>query len=123
MNRIGALGLAAVAATCVLGTWALADEHEAAPKGPVGGKMSSERREHMKQRMEEMRARGAELEQLVKTMNESSGTAKVDAIAAVLNELVAQHQMMRHHRGEMRQGMRGHGMRKGSRAPESSEER
>ena len=55
------------------------------------------------------------LQGLVDTMNKATGQAKVDAMAAVINELIAQrtamrdemHEMMMHH---MSEGQQGHSM-------------
>ena len=57
----------------------------------------------------------AKLQGLVDTMNKTTGQAKVDAMAAVINELIAQrtamrdemHEMMMHH---MEEGQQGHSM-------------
>ena len=45
--------------------------------------------------MANMMAADAKLDALVKTMNEARGTARVDAVAAVVNALVEQHRTMR----------------------------
>lgn len=73
-----------------------------APGMGTGGSMMA--------RMEESDRR---LDELVSTMNSATGSAKVDAIAAVVNELVAQHRQMHQH---MMGGMRGgkHMMGKGT---------
>jgi hypothetical protein len=61
--------------------------------------------------MEMMRKHDQKLDDLIAKMNEAKGEAKVDAIAAVLNEIVAQ-------RKETRQQMgAGRGMMRGPRAP------
>lgn len=61
--------------------------------------------------MEMVRQHDQKLEELVAKMNAAQGEAKVDAIAAVLNELVAQRKQMRQHMGTgpgmMRGPMRG----------------
>jgi len=61
--------------------------------------------------MGEMHASVAKLQELVAKMNAASGDAKIEQIAAIVNELVAQHtgmmqQMMSMHDGEMMQKMR-----------------
>jgi hypothetical protein len=71
----------------------------------TGGMMSTPMGGGMMARMEESDRR---LDELVSTMNSATGQAKVDAIAAVVNELVTQHRQM--HQRMMGQGMRG-GMR------------
>jgi hypothetical protein len=57
--------------------------------------------------LEQMRARREKLDGLVAKMNAATGEAKVDAIAAVVTELVAQHNAMPHMRGGMGMGMGG----------------
>jgi hypothetical protein len=57
--------------------------------------------------MKMMEASEARLDQLVQTMNGATGQKKVDAMAAVINELIAQRKKMR---GHMRQ-MMDHGGR------------
>jgi hypothetical protein len=59
------------------------------------------------QMMAEMRAADARLDALVKEMNAASGDAKVTAIAAVVNELAAQHKSMHERMGQMHQEMMG----------------
>jgi len=49
------------------------------------------------EQMQAMDQRQAKLEQLVAAMNAATGEAKVDAIAAVVNEMAAQHKMMHDH--------------------------
>lgn len=46
---------------------------------------------------EKMRAHDARLDELVAAMNAAQGDAKIDAIAAVVNELVAQRRTRRDH--------------------------
>ena len=63
------------------------------------------------QMMAEMKANRARLDTLTKEMNEASGSQKVDAIAAVVNELVRQENMMYERMGQMHgQMMSGRGM-------------
>jgi hypothetical protein len=60
--------------------------------------------------MELVRKHDQKMDELLAKMNEAKGEAKVDAIAAVLNEMVTQ-------KKETRQQMNaGRGMRRGSRA-------
>lgn len=72
----------------------------------------------------------AKLQGLVDTMNKATGQAKIDAMAAVINELIAQrtamrdemHEMMMHHMGEakghsMEHSMEGCPMMKSSAKP------
>ena len=57
--------------------------------------------------MAEMKAAEGRLDALVKTMNAAAGDAKTNAIAAVVNELVAQHKQMHAHMGAMHEQMMG----------------
>jgi hypothetical protein len=52
------------------------------------------------------------LDRLVSTMNRTTGSRKVQAMTAVINELVAQRKMMRMHARQMMgtDGMMGNGM-------------
>lgn len=51
--------------------------------------------------MKMMEASEVRLDQLVQVMNGATGQKKVDAMAAVINEIVAQRKMMRGHMREM----------------------
>jgi hypothetical protein len=63
------------------------------------------------QMMAEMQAGVARLDPLLKQMNAANGDAKVAAIAAVVNELAAQHTSMHQRMGQMhREMMNGRGM-------------
>jgi hypothetical protein len=59
------------------------------------------------QMMAEMKAGDAKLDALVKEMNAATGNTKVNAVAAVVNELVGQHKAMHEHMGHMHQEMMG----------------
>jgi hypothetical protein len=64
------------------------------------------------QMMAQMQAGDARLDALVKDMNAAKGDVKVDAVAAVVTELVTQHKAMHGHMGQMHQMMMGgRGMR------------
>ena len=66
------------------------------------------------QMMTEMQAGDAKLDALAKDMNDAKGDAKVNAVAAVVNELVRQHKAMHGRMGQMHQQMMGgHGMMMG----------
>jgi len=73
-------------------------EEEKAPAQPVNP------------RIEAMRQQEKKLDELMAKMNEAKGEAKVDAIAAVLNELMAQRKEVLRTRGA------GSGMMRGPRA-------
>lgn len=73
------------------------------PNMPPGG-MAEMMKMH-EQMMAEMKASGAKLDALAKEMNAATGTAKVNAIAAVVNELVTQHKGMQAHMEGMGQQM------------------
>jgi len=105
MSRIAKLGLVLGLASCTLTTGALAQEPGMGP-GPMhggkgGGMMSPQRQQARQQMMERMKAYDARLDELVVAMNQAQGEAKVDAIAAVLNELINQRREMRAHRERM----------------------
>lgn len=51
--------------------------------------------------MKMMEASDARLDQLVQAMNSATGQKKVDAMAAVINELIAQRKQMRGHMRQM----------------------
>ena len=110
MSRNAKLGLVLGLAACTLTTATLAQPPGMGPGPMYGGKggrmMSPERLQARQQMMEQMKASDARLDELVVAMNQAQGEAKVDAIAAVLNELVAQRREMRAHRERMWQ-MRG----------------
>ena len=59
------------------------------------------------QMMAQMQAGDARLDALAKDMNAAKGEAKVDAVAAVVTELVTQHKAMHGHMGQMHQMMMG----------------
>lgn len=73
--------------------------------------MMEEHEREMQAHMERMEEARARLDQLVAAMNAAAGEARVDATAAVVAELAAQHQMMHEHMRSMRgHGMMDHGM-------------
>lgn len=61
------------------------------------------------QMMAEMKAGDAKLDALLKEMSAATGDAKVNAVAAVVNELVRQHRGMHGRMGQMHQHMMGMG--------------
>lgn len=71
--------------------------------GPRHGTDSAGARMHamMQQHAREMDSLDARLDSLVNRMNRSTGNARVDAMAAVITELVAQRRAMRAHHREM----------------------
>ena len=62
------------------------------------------------QMMAEMKAGGEKLDALVAHMNCAGGAAKVDAVAAVVTELVRQQKAMHQHMDQMHAQMMGRGM-------------
>jgi hypothetical protein len=58
----------------------------------------------MQRHAREMDSLDARLDSLTSRMNRSTGNARVEAMAAVINELVAQRRAMRAHHREMMQG-------------------
>ena len=97
MSRV--TSLAAALALAAAASIALAQE----PKAPA---------RQMHPRMEQMRENQKKLDDLVAKMNAAKGEAKVDAIAAVLNELVAQRKEMRKQMAAGPGPMRGPMMRR-----------
>jgi hypothetical protein len=87
------------AGTLLLASGAAAQQ----PGGQHGDTMRGMRGRDMTGAMmlSKMDSADARLDRLMKTMNESTGGRKVQAMAAVLNELVAQRKMMRMHAREM----------------------
>lgn len=82
------------------------DDHAVhAPAPPAGQAGMMTMREEM---MAEMKVETDRLDSLVKQMNAANGTAKIDATAAVVNELVRQHAAMQARMHAM------HGMMPGS---------
>ena len=63
-----------------------------------------------KEMMAKMEAMDSKLDDLVKKMNAAKGSKKVDATAAVMNELVAQRKQMRDHMMAMQPEMMKHMM-------------
>lgn len=59
------------------------------------------------QMMADMKAADAKLDALLKEMNAASGNARVDAMAAVVAELVRQNRSMHEHMVQMHQQMMG----------------
>lgn len=93
-GRIGwgiAIIASGIAATLV---WAAPPEDEARGKGRMHHGAHAPLHADMRARM---RAHDARLDELVAAMNAASGEAKVDAIAAVVNELVEQRRTRRGH--------------------------
>jgi hypothetical protein len=59
------------------------------------------------QMMADMKAADSRLDALVKDMNTATGDAKLNAVAAVVTELVRQQRSMHEHMGQMHQMMMG----------------
>ena len=82
----------------------------AQPEGKMDAGMMEKHKEwqarHEKM-MEEMKAMDARLDEKVAAMNAAKGDQKVEAMAAVINELVAQRKAMRDSFGAMHHGMGG----------------
>ena len=71
-----------------------------------GSTMQDMKKMH-EQMMAEMKAGDARLDALVSDMNAAADNAKVNAVAAVVTELVRQHKAMHEHMGQMHQHMMG----------------
>jgi hypothetical protein len=97
MKRIILLG---IAGSLLLASGAAAQE----PGRQHGDTMNAMRGRAMSgemMTMSMMDSADARLDRLVRTMNKSTGGRKVQAMAAVINELVAQRKMMRMHARQM----------------------
>jgi hypothetical protein len=70
------------------------------PSGP-SDKMDKDRQAKHEKMMAEMKAMDARLDEKVAAMNAAKGDQKVEAMAAVINELVSQRKEMRQHLGPM----------------------
>jgi hypothetical protein len=105
-------------ASCVVVTlaWAEAPDEKAPPMQRKGQmKHGAHHRPLHADMWAQMQAHDARLDELVAAMNSAKGEAKIDAVAAVVNELVAQRQTRRKHlearhkAGESEPGKQGAG--------------
>ena len=71
-------------------------------------KMDESMMAHHKEMMAKMEAMDSRLDDLVTKMNAAKGSRKADAVAAVVNELVAQRKQMREHMMAMQPQMMKH---------------
>ena len=76
-------------------------------QGRGQGAASPEMMKMHEQMMADMKAADSRLDALVNEMNAASGDAKVNALAAVVTELVSQQKSMHAHMGQMHQQMMG----------------
>ena len=99
-NRNVGWGLALIA-SCLVSTPIWADSHEVEADAKRGHhhKQGEGHRLHARMRAQ-MQEHDARLEELVSAMNSAQGEAKIEAIAAVVNELVAQRRTRRAHMDE-----------------------
>ena len=105
-----AITLPAVEATQKLSTHtnAVPDQHETAGAPDHGGQSTTQHMMKMhEQMMAEMKAADARLDALVRDMNAATGNARIDAIAAVLNELLQQRKAMHECVAKMSEHMMG----------------
>jgi hypothetical protein len=70
--------------------------------------MNRQTKQNQQMMMQKMQESDVRLDRLVSQMNQSTGNKKVQAMAAVINEMVAQRRQMR---GYMREMMQAGGMR------------
>lgn len=99
--------------------------HHGAHHGQAGGmpeghaERMEKHRAMMAEHQEAMEAHRARMEELIAEMNQATGDAKTDAVAAVINEMWSHHQAMREGMGGMgMMGMSGgHGMKGGHPCP------
>src|SRR5262245_49848111 len=93
-------------------TVAAPQSQAAAPQRPSqepSSQMQDMKKMH-EQMVAEMKAEDAKLAELAQQMNTARGDAKIDATAAVVNELVRQHIAMTDRMGRMSHMMGGRGM-------------
>jgi hypothetical protein len=88
---------------------AAAQDHAAAHTAPAQQPNMPDMMKKHEQMMADMKAGDAKLDALVKEMNAAAGDARVNAVAAVVNELVRQHKAMHGHMGQMHEQMMGMG--------------
>lgn len=125
-RRIGstlALGLALLFGAGLAVAPTSANAQDMGPQHKHGGDkgtMSAERQEAHEKMMKEMKAHDEKIESLAAKMNSATGQAKIDAMAALLNEMVAQRRTMRAHM-EKRHSMRSEKMGKGGGPPKPPE--
>lgn len=84
---------------------------ESAQTGSMSGKMADRCQQMMSmhnQMMADMKAMDASLDQKVSAMNAAKGNAKVDAMAAVINEMASQRKQMMSKMSGMRDQMMAH---------------
>jgi hypothetical protein len=98
---IVALALAAGAGTLAIAAQTR-DQNTAQPPAAAGMHDAMKMHEQM---MAAMHARDAKLDSLVKTMDGATGQAKIDAMAAILRELVQNDKDMHAQMGDMRERM------------------
>jgi hypothetical protein len=94
-----AVGLALVVVTASSSEAQTAPNDQAALKAGMGGNMMADRQKMMA----DMKASEKKLDDLVAAMNQAKGSEKVDRVAAVVTEMVAQHREM--HKRMMSGGM------------------
>jgi ABC-type glycerol-3-phosphate transport system substrate-binding protein len=96
-----ALALAPIVAATTIAAYASPAQ---GAQSPAPSNMQQMMKMH-EQMMAEMKAADSRLDALTKDMNAAKGDAKVNAIAAVVTELVQQQKSMHAHMGEMHQMM------------------
>ena len=85
-------------------------EHPAGTEGKMDAGMMEKHKDWEAQHekmMAEMKAMDARLDEKLAAMNAAKGDQKVEAMAAVINELVSQRKEMRENFGAMHHGMKG----------------
>jgi ATP phosphoribosyltransferase len=98
MLRLGGIFLAG---SLLIVSSAAAQQPEKNRTDSVSQRMSGPHHGDQAMMMKMMEASDARLDQLVQTMNRSTGQKKVDAMAAVINELITQRKQMRGHMRQM----------------------
>jgi len=107
-------GLRAIALATLIGTTTALSQDAGAPQQHgkmMPGKMSGMSNQHTKmmamheKMMADKKAMDAKMDMKVAAMNSAQGTAKTDAMASVINEIVIQHKQMMAHMDSMHKGM------------------
>ena len=107
LRRVVLLSIAILSCMSLSGAAVRAQGAAAPPAQPAAQSGMGDMMKMHEKMMAEMKTAEGRLDALVKAMNASSGDAKTNAIAAVVNELVAQHKLMHAHMSEMHQQMMG----------------
>jgi DNA repair exonuclease SbcCD ATPase subunit len=96
MSRISRLVVPSVLALAIAG---LALAQDPPPRNAGQGQQQQQMQQQRRAWMEQVQERNKRLDDLVAKMNAAKGEAKVDAIAAVINEMTEQRRALQQHPG------------------------